>query len=140
MCCGLFILPDFTSSELLGQVSHLHKEDWTPQTLCCLQEIHHHYNSSCRTSFCDSGSIPYTTFLLLDAIQVNIPVDISVSPDISKTDQKNRELEMTTDLRGIFARYLLRAFDTGRVPLFLVIVEVHSEPDNMVTDTQQLVL
>lgn len=47
---------------------------------------------------------------------------------------------MTTDIRGIFARFLLRAFGTGRVPLFLVIVEVHSKLDNMVTDTQELVL
>lgn len=47
---------------------------------------------------------------------------------------------MTADVRGIFARFLLRALGTGRVPRFLLIVEVHSKPDNIVTDTQQLVL
>lgn len=36
---------------------------------------------------------------------------------------------MTRDMREIFVRFLLRAFGTGRVPLFLPPVEVHSGPD-----------
>lgn len=36
---------------------------------------------------------------------------------------------MASDMRGIFVRFLLRAFGTGRVPLFLPTVEVHLGPD-----------
>lgn len=36
---------------------------------------------------------------------------------------------MTSDMRGIFVRFLLRAFGTGRVPLFLLTIEMHSGPD-----------
>lgn len=36
---------------------------------------------------------------------------------------------MTSDMRRIFVRFPLRTFGTGRVPLFLLIVEVHSAPD-----------
>lgn len=64
--------------------------------------MHHHYDCSCRTSSCESGSVSYTTFLLLDAIQVNIPVGLSVSPGIDKADYEIRELEMTSDGGGIF--------------------------------------
>jgi len=40
--------------------------------------------------------------VFLDAIQVNIPVGLNVSPGIGKADYKTRELEMTSDGRGIF--------------------------------------
>lgn len=36
---------------------------------------------------------------------------------------------MTSDMRGIFVRFLLRAFGSGRVPLFVPTIEVHSGPD-----------
>lgn len=36
---------------------------------------------------------------------------------------------MTSDMRGIFIRFFLRASCTGRVPLFLPTIEVHSGPD-----------
>lgn len=42
---------------------------------------------------------------------------------------RTRELEVISDIRGIFVRFLLRPFGTGRVPLFLLTVRVHSGPD-----------
>lgn len=36
---------------------------------------------------------------------------------------------MTSNMRGIFVRFLLRTFGTGRVPLLLPAVQVHSGPD-----------
>lgn len=136
MCCGLFILSNLTGSGLLAWVSHLHKEGWTLWTLCCLCAIHHHYDCSCRTSSCDSGSVSYTTFPLLDAIQVNIPVGLNVSPGIDKADYETREWKwQVMGEESLTFRFLLRAFGTGRVPLFLAIVEVYSEPDNIVTET-----
>lgn len=36
---------------------------------------------------------------------------------------------MTSDMRGILVRFLLRVFVSGRVPLFLPAIEVHSGPD-----------
>lgn len=44
----------------------------------------------------------YATFLLLNAIQVNIPVGLSFSADTAKTNDKTRKLEMTSDRRSIF--------------------------------------
>lgn len=44
----------------------------------------------------------YTIFLLLNAIQLKVPVGLSVSLDTGKSDYKTGDLKMTSDRRRTF--------------------------------------
>lgn len=136
MCCGFFILSGVWSSEQLGCVSHLANRaglyrranfrKYSKVAIVCVELPFAVLDLYLTPPF--YCWMPFKWIFLWASVFLLILVRLMIKPGNWKW-QGTGEASLTV-------RFRIRVFDTETTLLFLALEEVHSEPDDVVTETQ----